>query len=135
MTKIRGRCLCGAVAYEINGDPEMAFYCHCDRCRRWTGSAVAALMIVQDDQLSIIRGREQIQTYREEGYVNRSFCKICGSNLFGFQWPDGPGTAVPMGTIEGDPGVRPNVHINVSFKAPWHEITDNILQSPGPPAE
>jgi hypothetical protein len=115
MAKIKGHCLCGAVAYEVSGDPEMTFNCHCGRCRRWTGSAFATLMAVQG------------------GHVNRSFCKICGSSLFGFQWPDGPGTVVPMGTIEGDPGVRPTMHINVEFKAPWHEITDDVRQIPGFP--
>src|SRR3989442_8047354 len=109
MSKIKGPCLCGAAPYEISGGPEMAFYCHCGRCRRWTDSAVASVIVIQSDQLTVTKGSEQIQTYREEGYVNRSFCKTCGSNLFGFQWPDGPGTVVPMGTIEGDPGVRPSM--------------------------
>lgn len=133
MSKIKGRCLCGAVAYEVSGDPEMAFYCHCGRCRRWTGSAFAALMVLQRDQLSVTRGEDQIQTYREKGHVNRSFCKICGSSLFGFEWPDGPGTVVPMGSIEDEPGVRPTMHINVEFKAPWHEITDELQRFKGFP--
>ena len=124
MPKIGGRCLCGAVAYEISGKPEMAFYCHCGRCRRWTGSAIAALMVIQSDQLIVTKGKDQIHTYREGGYVNRSFCRVCGSSLFGFQWPDGPTTVVPMGTVEGEPGLQPRMHINVHFKASWHEITD-----------
>ena len=133
MAKMTGRCLCGAVAYEVSGEPEAAFYCHCGRCRRWTGSIVAALMVIQNDQLTVIKGRDHIQTYREEGHVNRSFCKTCGSSLFGFQWPDGPGTVIPMGTIEGDSVVRPTMHINVTFKAPWHEISDELQQIAGPP--
>ena len=59
MPNIRGRCLCGAVAYEISGKPETAFYCHCSRCRRWTGSAVAALMVIQSDQLTVTKGKDQ----------------------------------------------------------------------------
>src|SRR6058998_2269145 len=102
MTKIRGHCLCGAVAYQVSGEPEMAFYCHCRRCRRWSGSSFATLMVVRGEDLTVTKGREQIQTYREAGHVNRSFCKICGSSLFGFEWPDGPGTVIPMGTIEGE---------------------------------
>jgi hypothetical protein len=133
MARIKGRCLCGAVAYEVSGAPETAFYCHCGRCRRWTGSALAALMVVKSDRLTVTKGRDCIETYREAGHVNRSFCRTCGSSLFGFQWPDGPGTVIPMGTIEGEPGVRPAMHINVEFKASWHEITDDLRQEPGFP--
>lgn len=131
MAKIKGRCLCGAVAYEVTGEAEMSMNCHCSRCRRWTGSACAVLMAVQSDQLTVTQGRDQIQTYRQEGYVNRSFCKVCGSSLFGYEWPDGPGTIILMGTLEGDPGVRPSMHINVAHKAPWHEVTDELQQFPG----
>ena len=35
---LKGTCLCGSVAYEVN-DPEAMGYCHCTRCQRWTGSS------------------------------------------------------------------------------------------------
>jgi hypothetical protein len=135
MAPIKGHCLCGAVAYEIRGNPGMSFHCHCSRCRRFTGSAFAALLVIDGDQLTVTQGRDQIQTYREAGYVNRSFCKVCGSSLFGLQWPDGPGTVVTMGTIDGDPGIRPSLHINVEFKAPWEEIRDDLPQVPRFPGD
>ena len=36
---IAGRCLCGAVTYETDAEPISVTYCHCDDCRRTTGSA------------------------------------------------------------------------------------------------
>ena len=35
-----------------------------------------------------------------------------------------------MGTVDGDPGVRPGSHIFVAHKAPWHDITDTLPQFP-----
>ena len=35
---------------------------------------------------------------------------------------------VPAGTLDGDPGIRPQRHIFVDFKAPWFEITDSLGQ-------
>lgn len=35
-------CLCGAVRYTVNAAPRV-HYCHCDMCRRATGSAFAVL--------------------------------------------------------------------------------------------
>ena len=33
-----------------------------------------------------------------------------------------------MGTLVGDPGIRPMFHIFTGSKAPWHEITDSLPQ-------
>ena len=35
----RGSCLCGKVTFEIEGNFEQFFLCHCERCRKDTGSA------------------------------------------------------------------------------------------------
>ena len=35
---------------------------------------------------------------------------------------------VPAGTLDGDPGIRPQRHLFVDFKAPWFEITDSLGQ-------
>ncbi len=32
-----GRCLCGAVAYEVRGPLRDVLICHCEECRRWHG--------------------------------------------------------------------------------------------------
>ena len=33
-----GRCLCGAVSYTCSAEPMMAGHCHCEDCRRSSGS-------------------------------------------------------------------------------------------------
>jgi hypothetical protein len=35
---------------------------------------------------------------------------------------------VPAGLLEGDPGVKPKLHVFTSSKAPWWEIADNLPQ-------
>jgi hypothetical protein len=36
--------------------------------------------------------------------------------------------SVPAGLLEGDPGVRPKLHVFTSSKAPWCEIADDLPQ-------
>jgi hypothetical protein len=36
--------------------------------------------------------------------------------------------AIPAGTLDDDPGVRPVVNIFVASKAPWFEISDGLPQ-------
>ncbi len=35
---------------------------------------------------------------------------------------------IPAGTLDDDPGIRPQGHVFVEFKAPWFEITDSLPQ-------
>lgn len=37
-------------------------------------------------------------------------------------------TELVLGTVDGDPGVRPGKHVLVGSKAPWYEITDALPQ-------
>ena len=37
-------------------------------------------------------------------------------------------TACPLGTLDSDPGVRPQKRVFVDGKAPWYEITDDLPQ-------
>ena len=39
---LTGRCLCGQVAYEIDGEIGPIDFCHCSYCRRASGSAFAS---------------------------------------------------------------------------------------------
>ena len=60
--------------------------------------------------------------------ATRTFCRVCGSNL---QWcPTGNAEyfALALGTLDDDPGVRPERHIFVGSKAPWYVIEDHLSQ-------
>jgi hypothetical protein len=69
-----GGCRCGAVRYEVHGEPTMVGLCHCTDCRKETGSAFLAYA---DWPLEKFKVSGDFNTY--EG---RSFCPLCGSRLF-----------------------------------------------------
>ena len=84
-------------------------------------------------------GRDFIRIYgKGEGAV-KAFCSVCGSSLFGGDWPDGPEVSIRMGVLDDDPGIRPQFRSWVSDAAPWDEITDSLPQfgegwsAPAPP--
>jgi len=33
-----------------------------------------------------------------------------------------------LGTVDGDPGCRPEYHIYIGSKAPWYDVTDDLAQ-------
>ena len=34
--QIKGSCFCGAVEFEVNGEPTVMVYCHCKDCQAWS---------------------------------------------------------------------------------------------------
>jgi hypothetical protein len=47
-------------------------------------------------------------------------------------WDGDPASyGLALGTLDDDPGVRPERHVFVGSKAPWFEITDALPQHEG----
>ena len=123
---IEGVCLCGAVRYEVADAFIYAANCHCSNCRRATGSAFKAFAGIERDRLRITRGDGNLMIFGDEnGHDAR--CKLCGSLLYSVV-RDGAFVHVTMGTLVGDPTIRPTKHLFVGSKAPWFTITDDLPQ-------
>src|SRR5262249_22685743 len=83
---ISGNCLCGAVRFEVDRLAGPFELCHCSRCRKVSGSAFAAGIYVNREDLRFTKGLESIKTYeapilRAPPPYRSSFCAECGSSL------------------------------------------------------
>jgi hypothetical protein len=125
---ITGGCLCGGVRYEVRGPFLRASHCHCSRCRRHSGTAVCTQGRVRRQDFHLLSGASLVRVYKPEGGAVKAFCSVCGSSLFGGTWPEGPEVSIRLGTVEGDPGIRPQYHTYVGSKAVWDEILDDLPQ-------
>jgi len=125
---ITGACLCGGVRYRVTGPFLRAGHCHCSRCRRHSGAAVCTQGRVLREDFQLTSGVELIRAYRPADGAVKAFCSVCGSSLFGGTWPDGPEISIRLGTVDGDPGIRPQYHTHVRSRAPWDEIHDGLPQ-------
>jgi hypothetical protein len=64
----------------------------------------------------------------------KAFCRVCGSSLFGGTWPDGEEVSVRLGTLDEDPGIRPEYHSFTADAPDWLPIPDDGLpRYDGPP--
>lgn len=121
-----GSCLCGSIKFEITGDFEKFFLCHCEYCRKDTGSAHAANLFSSTATLEWLSGECNIRIFDFEssGHV-KSFCSHCGSALPNIQTGGGL-LVVPAGSLDNDVPVKPQGHIFISHKANWDEDLHNI---------
>jgi hypothetical protein len=112
------------VAWAADGPLEFMSHCHCSRCRKARGAAHASNLFVAADALRFTRGEESLVSYKlpEARYFKPVFCRTRGSPMPRVDHERGF-AAVPMGSLDDDPGLRPERHIFVGSKAPWYEIT------------
>ncbi|MBV8257710.1 MAG: GFA family protein [Actinobacteria bacterium] len=125
---VTGRCLCGGVRYEISEPFEAAGYCHCTRCQRRTGSAASASGRIVPGSLRVVAGEELIRCWDPgDGGWPKCFCSTCGSALWSRHPEEPDRLSVRLGTVDGDPGVRPAWHQFVAYAAVWEPIPDDGL--------
>lgn len=119
---LSGSCLCGKVTYSITRHFGIFQYCHCSRCRKFTGSAFSPNLLVSPDDFKWKSGEEFVGRFELEGekHFATSFCKQCGSSL---PWlsQSGKSVVVPAGTLDEKPDISPFQNIFYGSRAPWFE--------------
>jgi len=119
--KLCGTCACGSVAYEITPPFQFFQYCHCSRCRKTSGAAHAANILLDRDQFTWTLGKELVSRWEDpaaERFCN-SFCTVCGSKL-PWQTRTGESFLVPAGTLDDTPTATPERNIFWKSKAEWY---------------
>jgi hypothetical protein len=124
----RGSCLCGTVTYEVSGEFGDAYFCHCTRCRKASGSAFAANARITPGQFTVITGQDSLKTYyHQPSDLARKFCAECGSPIVSERTQPAM-MAVRLGTLDSPLGSGPVGHIFVNSKAEWDVIADDLPQ-------
>jgi hypothetical protein len=124
---IRGSCLCGGIRFEYARAVTQVGLCHCSLCRKVSGAASNAVIVVPEADLHWLAGLELRQTYAKPSGWSTTFCRTCGSPVPQKHY----GAAaywVPAGVLDDDPGLTLGGHIFVGSKAPWDEIGGSAPQ-------
>jgi hypothetical protein len=125
---ITGRCECGKVSYQINGDINDYSHCHCSQCRRLHGAAFASFAGVKLNDFSYLTDESELSHYASSDSHDRVFCRNCGSNILVALDDEPDALYVAMGTMNGDLKLPDEYHIFVGSKASWYTISDQAEQ-------
>jgi hypothetical protein len=123
-----GSCLCGKVSYAVRGAPLAMYHCHCATCRKANGSTIATNMMVRTEEFEVTSGKELLAAFESSPGKNRYFCSACGSPIYSHGEKTRHFVSVRCGTLDVDPGVRPQAHVYVASRAPWDAICDGLPQ-------
>lgn len=124
---MKGKCLCGAVEFELGGEIPNLYQCHCSLCRKVTGSSANAAFRISADQFHWIGGQQRISEYVTATGFKSHFCGACGSPLPNLT-ADDSAYWVPAGLLEDDAEIELVAHLFVGSRAAWDIIGDGVRQ-------
>jgi hypothetical protein len=120
---MRGKCLCGAIEFELDGDLPNLYQCHCSLCRKVTGSSANAAFRIAADQFEWISGSGQIREFVTESGFKSHFCATCGSPVPNLTSNDSA-YWIPVGLLEETSELELVAHLYVASRASWDVIAD-----------
>lgn len=122
----QGSCLCGAVSFKVDGDLPAPDACHCTQCRKHSGHYFVSSDVPKKSLT--ISGDEHLTWYHSEiKKVRRGFCSTCGSSLF---WDplEHDWIGVAMGSMDKPTNTKTHIHVYVSEKGDYYQLTDGLPQ-------
>lgn len=113
-----GRCQCGAIAFELVGEPKLVSLCHCTDCRRSSGAPVMGWAEYAEDKYAVTKGTPK--SINSSGTAMRSFCRDCGTGLTYRNQEILPDVVeVALGTIDDADKLTPSMQIVTAERLGW----------------
>ena len=121
----QGGCHCGAVRYEVAGEPQHVALCHCSDCRKSSGAPMVAWAAFTEEQFKLVEGEPV--TFNSSGAAMRSFCPKCGSGLYYRNAEFLPGIVDIQSATLDDPEALPTgAHIQTAERIGWMETAHSL---------
>lgn len=131
--EITGSCCCEGVAFKLENNFDKFFFCHCEQCRKLTGSAHASNLFTSPSNIEWTKGADKIQRYdHPTRSFSKSFCSDCGSGL-PFLSQSGQSLIVPAGSLNEEPTKPLDAQIFCEEQAQWHKAGLNAMMIEGFP--
>ena len=119
-----GGCLCGAVRFQVEGEPINVRICHCRNCQKAMGSPFFARALFAQTAIAI---EGQTARYASSEALDRVFCKTCGTRLFAWR-RNGTAAGIALAAFDDRNSFSPSEHIWVAEKMHWLKFDDGLAQ-------
>ena len=122
---LAGGCHCGAVRYEVSGEPKHVALCHCSDCRKSSGAPMVSWAAFAEDEFKVTQGSPR--TFNSSGTAMRSFCPDCGSGLYYTNAEYLPGIVDIQSATLDDPDALPaGAQIQTAERIGWMETAHTL---------
>ena len=123
---LTGRCYCGALRYEVSGDPIFQIQCHCRECQYISGGAPNMAIGFPIANFEYTQGEPRGFARKDlETAVTREFCGECGTHIVS-KPPGMPAAIIKVGTLDDPSQFTPQMAIQLLDKQSFHHVPDGI---------
>lgn len=119
---MKGSCLCGAVAFEVQNARPTITICHCKMCRRWSGHLWSATRSAYADLTFL--ADETLRWFKSSDMAQRGFCSACGTSLF-YRENGEDGIGIAAGCLDDPTGMTTGKHIFTAHAGDYYTIADD----------
>ena len=122
--KLTGHCYCGAVSFEVTGQPDWVGHCHCESCRRASGAVMSSFAGFRPGQ--VVFGGAMPERFTTPDGVTRSFCGRCGSAV-AFEYDRTPNEIhLQLGLFDDLEKLPAQSHSFVAEKPSWLHADEHL---------
>ena len=129
-SNLSGHCYCGAIKFEASGGPIGVGHCHCESCRRASGSVMTTFATYRLDKVEFT-GAMPTRFPTDDGVV-RSFCGQCGSPVAYESTDQENQIDLHLGLFDDLKQIKPQKHSFYAEKASWLQADEHLPKNTGP---
>ena len=122
-----GGCLCGAVRYELSGEPTFVGSCYCTQCQKESGAGHNTAVAMPNSATKITG---ETKVYSQPGAsgkaVKRNFCANCGTTVFGQPELMPDTTIFRAGTLDDSSGLAISMAVYGAEAQSWDQPPEGI---------
>ncbi|KAI1278320.1 Mss4-like protein [Xylaria sp. FL0933] len=143
-TEATATCFCGTVQLALPTEaPGLVdvFVCNCSDCRKITASMFASNIIVKDEYLKHLRGRENLKSWSQSTTIGSGkgmtnwFCNTCGTLLYRTSEKNPNFSILRLGTVDdfnlAETKLRPKTEQFVEDRVNWFTGCEGARQVEG----
>ncbi|WP_083599182.1 GFA family protein [Shimia gijangensis] len=123
-----GKCLCGEVSYVADGLPVVVAQCHCEECRRLSGTGHSVGVMFRSNAVSLSGDPNEFSYSSSKGSkVTKGFCSNCGSHIYGTNTRTPDHLTLTLGTMDDTTGLEVQVVIFEQDKPHWDRLGKDVV--------
>jgi hypothetical protein len=126
---IAATCACGAVTVAVKGTIYSMFMCSCEDCQKASGTGHSAVFVTDPPALTVTGETRSFARPSDSGATfTRTFCPICGTQLFGRSSRSERNVMIPVGLFGKDAAqwFTPNQLIFSRTHRTWDTIAADL---------
>ena len=113
-------CACGQLKAVCEGEPKSVSLCHCEQCRKRTGSAFGIAVFFAREKVTMAGRHHSYARKSDSGHgVTFYFCPQCGSSVFREPARKRDEIAVAYGAFTAPDIPPPSKEVYVELRYPW----------------